>query len=255
MKSIVFVLGAPRSGTSAVRSAIYETRYKGPGEAHTVGLLKSIVDHAIDYAAKAEAAKAGGNLLASITTDLIISSLCNAYVEMINRAHPTDYFIDKTPSLGPIQALELVDRYLPIPVRFLFCKRRGVDNIQSNSRKWPDRVFGERCQEWASIIDLWDITSPKISSPVMEVEFYDLNYRRRETTIRIADFLQVTTAEQQAMANFLEKNSPERTVEMADGIGQPLSATGWTDSEKEQFVSLTGATMKRSGYGLESYWA
>lgn len=255
MKSILFVLGAPRSGTSAVRSAIYQTRYKGPGEAHTIGLLKSMVDHAVGYAMDAEAAKAGGNLLAEIKTDLIVSALCEAYVAMIEQAHPTDYFIDKTPSLGPIQALELVDRYLPIPVRFLFCKRRGIDNVQSNSRKWPGRIFGDRCKEWSSIIDLWDVVSPKLSSPVMEVEFYDLNYRRRETTIRIADFLQVTSAEQQAMANYLETNSPERTAEMADGIGQPLSATGWTDSEKEQFVTLTGATMQRSGYGLESYWA
>lgn len=255
MKSIVFVLGATRSGTSAVRSAIYETRYKGPGEAHTVGLLKSLVDHAVGYAAGAEASKAGGNLLADIKTDLIISSLCEAYVAMLSRAHPADYFIDKTPSLGPILAAELVDRYLPIPVRFLFCKRRGIDNIQSNSRKWPGRIFGDRCKEWASIIDMWETVSPRLTSPIMEVDFYDLNYRRRETTIRIADFLQVTTAEQQAMAAYLENNSPERTAEMADGIGQPLSATGWTDSEKEQFVALTGGTMQRSGYGLESYWA
>jgi hypothetical protein len=40
---IVYILGSTRSGTSAVRNALAETRYKGYGEGHLVKILVDLI--------------------------------------------------------------------------------------------------------------------------------------------------------------------------------------------------------------------
>ena len=155
MRSSLFILGSTRSGTSAIRNALAETRYRGPGEGHTIGLLGSLRDTVDTYFRENEPALGHGTLLKEWRRDEFWNDIVAAYLNQTTRVFPGDYYLDKTPNIIPVIFLDVITSSMPSP-HFVFCRRRGIDNILSKRRKWPDTPFVIHCVEWRVVLDVWD---------------------------------------------------------------------------------------------------
>jgi hypothetical protein len=248
MNTNLFIVGTTRSGTSAIRNAIAETRFKGPGEGHSVGLLGVISDAIETYFYENRAALPQGTMLAAWKRDVFWNDISAAYTKQIREFVSTGDFIDKTPNILPIRYASLIEASLE-DVRFIYCRRRGVDNVLSKCRKWPELPFLEHCTEWTDINDAWDNVKLRLSSPALEAEYYDLATAPEVLTGRIGDFLELSTADRAVLMTELSKGRP---------TGDPwvsLANTGWSEAQMEEFRAVCGPAMERCGYGYDSYWA
>lgn len=247
MSTNLFIVGTTRSGTSAVRNAIAETRFKGPGEGHSIGLLGAISDVVETYFHENHTALSHGTMLAAWKRDEFWHDIAAAYTKQIHGLVATGDFIDKTPNILPIRYAKLIETSLE-NVRFVFCRRRGIDNVLSKVRMWPDLPFREHCTEWTDINDAWDNVKLRLSSPVLEAEYYDLSTAPDVLASRIGDFLELDSPDRTVLLHELSKDRPS---------GKPwvsLAETGWSDEQIDIFREVCGSAMERSGYGYDSYW-
>lgn len=248
MKTSLFILGSTRSGTSALRNALASTRYMGAGEGHTIGLLGALKDAVANHFAQFAAALPEGTMLAAWNRDQFWNQIVEAYVAQINQVFPGDHYLDKTPNISPLLYLDLIQSALPSPF-FIFCRRRGIDNVLSKMRKWPETDFAMHCEEWRDIINHWDEVKQTLLCPWMEVEYQELYTNSQHTASRIGNFLGMSDDEIAAMHRSFEDGRPHRGNEAAS-----IEDTGWSDAQKRIFLEVCGPVMERCGYGFYRYW-
>src|SRR5579862_8917444 len=98
-KSVVFVLGSTRSGTSAVRHAIAATRYRGAGEGHVAGLAAKLHDAVTAYYGSHQAAREQGTLLSKIPENDWHEGVNVLFRQVVEKYSPGQFVIDKTPTI------------------------------------------------------------------------------------------------------------------------------------------------------------
>lgn len=250
-KSIVFVLGSTRSGTSAIRQAIAGTRYRGAGEGHVAGLVSKLHDAVTAYYGSHKAALEQGTLLARIPESDWHERINLLFRRVIERNSPGEFILDKTPTIEPLQALQHIEAIWP-DAKFAFCRRRGIDNVLSKQRKWPDRPFENHCREWAAVNDLWDEKKKNLHSSSIEVDYFDLLNDVQGVAKRVGMLLALTEDEVGVVANRLRATRAE-TTSKGPGFVR-FSDTGWSTEQSSVFTRICGPTMERSGYGLSDYW-
>ncbi len=250
MKSILFVLGSTRSGTSAIRNALALTRYNGAGEGHTIEMLGALWDAIDTHFRTYSAALQEGTMLAEWNREEFWADITNAYFAQIRAVFPGLYYLDKTPNISPIRNLALIEKNFPDP-SFVFCRRRGIDNVFSKARKWPETDFLIHCEEWRDIMNLWDETKPQLSRPWTEVEYLDLYVQPHKVADSIGKFLSLSPGDVEQILTHLLENRPPR---LREDSAMSLDDTGWSDEQKRTFLEVCGPTMQRCGYGYYEYW-
>lgn len=249
-ENAVFVLGSTRSGTSAIRDALAATRYSGPGEGHTIGLLSDMSNAVRRHYDQHGAALHEGTGLRRIDRGKLLNEIRLTYLRLLYEHWPTEYYLDKTPNITPIEALEDIKAAMP-NAKFIFCSRRGIDNIISKQKKWPDTPFLSQCREWVAIQRAW--RQKKTILPLsdhIEVEYYDLATEPGKVAERIRTFLDLDADEETRIAEVLAPPGDKRDLR----VGVPLAETGWSDDEIRVFMKECSEQMAGRGYGLESYW-
>jgi hypothetical protein len=249
MKTSLFILGSTRSGTSAIRNALALTRYNGAGEGHTLGLLGVLFDTVETYFHDHQAALSDGTMLAEWRRDEFWNEVVLAYLAQIRRVFPDAYYLDKTPTIVPIQYLDVIESSMPAPF-FIFCRRRGIDNVLSKTKKWPQTPFAIHCEEWRDVLDLWDERKQHLSSPWIEIEFDRLRVDPEKAAKQIGAFLSLSAPEVSQVGSSLAEGQDPTPKDGAVSIDD----VGWTDDQKKLFLDICGSTMERCGYGYYSYW-
>ena len=168
-------------------------------------------------------------------------------------AYPCSYIIDKTPTIEPILALEHIEK-MWTDACFIFCVRRGIDNVISKQRKWPDVPFRRHCAEWGQVIRAWDERKKQLRSPWIEIDFYNLENEPFAAAESLGTLLELTDDEVVQMADYLLTNRPAATSDSGKGDYITLEGTGWTDEQKAVFLELCGTAMDTRGYGHDEYW-
>jgi hypothetical protein len=251
---VAYVLGVNRSGTTAVRNAIGAAGFHGTGEGHFIGLIQALQE-ALDayYNKRADAVAVKGTMLAATPLEQIREEIYALGRRTYTRRFPQSRIIDKTPNIEPLHALEHIERMWS-NVRFVFCRRRGIDNVVSKQRKFPQQPFDAGCMEWKENLRVWDTKKGQVKAPWLEIEFFELENDPVSVSKRIGQLLDLDAGEVKNIQNYLEKNRPQIT---RDDIGSytPLSKTGWSDEQVRMFLTLCGEAMSTHGYGLETYWA
>lgn len=250
---VVFILGSTRSGTSVLRNALWQTRYKGPGEGHLIGLVRRIDMEIKNYYRSNREATKQGTFLSVVTEAELRGLFIRLFSKLYRDVSGSNYVVDKTPTIEPILSLNIINDIWP-DAQFVFCRRRGIDNIISKQRKFPQTRFVDHCVEWAKLLDLWDDSKTKLAGRWLEVEHYDLEKDPGATATRLAFFLNLDPEEEQRIHECFTGERPERTHGVVKGSFTPLTETSWTSAERLQFMEICSETMQRRGYGLETYW-
>lgn len=251
-RTVVYILGTTRSGTSALRGAVFMTRYKGYGEGHMAPLLTQIMEDVRGY--RTGVSGELGDARSRLDPDDLLRHLMRGYEGYLAGQLGSDYILDKTPTLGMIEMVPDLNR-LHEDARFIFCSRRHVDNIQSKLRKFPDQGFIKSCNSWASCHRTWLEVREELDGNYLEFDFHELATNPTRITNLIAAYLGLDIYRERVIMNaYLKARRPEGASDRDLTRFLKLSETGWSAQEMDDFRRICGDMGDRFGYGEEQYF-
>ena len=244
----VFVLGAARSGTSAVTHALLAgTRYEGNEEGHLLDVLAPLIVTLTQfYAGKTDERSPGRNTTVARVPKAFFEDAFNEMVITATRSlFPQGLWLDKTPSANMIH---LAPRFLRIwpNARFIFMKRRAIENIASRLRKF-DYDFAHNCREWAQVMEAWLSVREQLDGVAMELDQLDVAREPARAAAAITSLLGLSPVEQRRVAQMLASERPQQT---GDTFGEvtSLEKIGWRPDWVRTFREMCGPMMAAFDY-------
>lgn len=249
--SPVFILGAPRSGTSAIRAVLAQILgYEGHHEGHVLPLLFRISSMFRQQQAYID----GQGFPFACTTwhnfnhQHVLERIKELFLEEINRLYPHSW-CDKTPGHEMIDwAPALLELYPQ--AFFLFIHRRGIENVLSQQRKFPSRDFAECCHIWDTTMKAWWRLRSKLHGRYLELEQFRLENDTEDVVRLLLGKLQLDESLTEEVTSRLLLRTIERTT-TEPGRLFSLEETGWTEGQKQTFVRICGPSMRAYRYPLD----
>jgi len=256
MVTILYILGSTRSGTSALRNAIAETRYRGHGEGHLVPVLTDMIATVRTAKRSGMGHDVFGTGLHHLDTDALLRALFEGYERYLAEEFAGSHILDKTPTIAPILAAPDLAAYHR-NAKFLYCSRRHVDNIQSKLHKFPDVALEEHAREWADCHAAWVDARAQLDAQgqdYLELDFFDLATDCAAVAERIGAYLDLDGDETAGIARYLSSQRPQ--AEQGRDLTRylRLSEVDWSDEQKDRFREIATPVGAALGYGLETYW-
>ena len=150
----VFIIGSPRSGTSILSAALHAAGYSGYDEGHLLSLIR-VLSEVVDSFFATHDLQSDGQLLSHVDNEKIKRAM--ALVLKTFQVGPTrEPWVDKTPGTDMYFAAPYIQEFWPT-AKFIFAKRRGIENIVSRMKKFPDAPFADHCEDWASTMSGWRV--------------------------------------------------------------------------------------------------
>lgn len=250
-RTIVYVLGSTRSGTSALRNAIAQTRFKGYGEGHMEKMLTGLIETVRKH--KASGIPERGNAHSKLKPQALLRHLFQGYEAYLSENLRSDYLLDKTPSLTAIRAAPALNK-LHTRAKFIHCARRHVDNVQSKLKKFPEQSFRQSCAAWASCNESWLEVRDKLGGNYLEFDFHELISDPEGISGRIAAYLELDETEGGLVASYLASQRPQAEPGRDLMKFLRLDELDWSEAQKTEFREICGPVGERLGYGYESYF-
>jgi Sulfotransferase family len=227
MHSPVFIVGSPRSGTSALVSVLDNIGYHGFLEGNFLNLLHHIefsVDRYFEWAPETDP----NVMLGNIDKRDLKRRLFETFRTMVNDLNPKEPWFDKSGGREMIWAIPIVRELWPGSV-FVFARRRGIENVISRLKKFPDESFEYHCHDWARHMAVWrHIRQQLPPGCFIEVEQRDMIQQPERTARSLCAFLQV---DESAVPHACYVMSTQRPQESAEGSASKtlsLAESGWT---------------------------
>jgi hypothetical protein len=253
----IFVTGSVRSGTSAICWALMRaTRYHGFLEGH-------VLDVAFKLASVIEAHFGAKNLSfpPAIAADFHLGrysdrrfdAVAQRILRGLTAGYTTPFWVDKTPSLRMVRSVPILAHTWPNG-RFIFMKRRGLENVMSRLRKFPTARFDGSCRRWASIMGEWRTVRASVSRRFLEIDQRTLLDEPGTTAERVGALLNLGDTEVETLAAQLRALRPEVTDPTARVLDD-VSQTGWSPEQISLFRDICGTEMEAYGYTYDSRYS
>lgn len=250
MHSPVFVVGSPRSGTSALVDVLHRIGYHGFHEGNFLTLL-----HMINFFVDRHFGWYPGDdpdaLLAHIDKQDVKRRLYETLRTMMNDLNPEDPWFDKTGNQEMIFAIPIIRELWPSSV-FVFAKRRGIENVNSRTKKFPHETFEYHCRDWAKNMTAWRTVRQQLPPECfIEVEQRDMIQQPWPTARNLCTFLQADEGAVPAACKVMTTHRPQETAEGTASKTLTLSGSGWTAEQKTTFLTHCESEMKEFGYTMD----
>ena len=246
----VFILGSVRSGTTAIMEALSSgTRYAGPGEGHLLDLLMHMsgLVEAV-YAERRPIWEMGfDTLITAVPEGFMLDAVRHGFVELARARFPNRHWFDKTPTPTMIRAAPLFKAVWP-EARFVFMKRRGIENMLSRLRRCPEIAFDDHCRGWADSMASWVAVREALGTSAVEIEHLDVARQPGAVAKTLGGLLALTAEEQTAVRHELTVGRPERSTESFAAV-HDLATLPWTGEQIAAFRQICGPAMRQFGYG------
>ncbi len=255
----VFIVGSPRSGTTILGSALRRVlRLEGFGEAHVAPLFQSLADVVAAYyehPSNAEAGRTPNVMLERLPKAEMLRRLAALMRQIYGDLHAQPAFIDKTPGVPMIRALPFVSRAFP-EARFIYARRRALENIESRRRKFRNTPFAEHCQSWADAMTAWQRVRPMLpAASYIEVDQFEIVRSPERVGDRIARLLTLDAEQTRQLVCVFAEQAPERT-DVSGWRALRYEALDWRAEERAAFERIAKPVMLEAGYTLdEAYFA
>jgi len=249
----VFVLGAPRSGTSAVAQALVaSTRYAGFAEGQILDLLSPLLNAlAHFYQAKMDeiVIPDRNTMIKKVPQRYFVRAISLLFADAVRPMFPDRYWCDKTPTAHMIwTAPRLLDIWPN--ARFIFLKRRGIENIRSRILKFHGVSFEDQCVHWISCMEAWRSVRGSLAGRTLELDQHFVARHPDKSAAAIAKLLDLDAAETEALAKTLRHHEPQRSsVSISEVVD--AAEVGWDTAQWAIFDRVCGPTMTAYGYSRD----
>ena len=250
----VFVLGSARSGTSAIAQGLLRaTRYSGQEEGHLLDLINPIFEALqTHYDNRGEEWLHRATMIAEVPQQYFRDGFQQLMVVLARRLFPSGFWLDKTPGPAMILAAPLLKKVWP-EARFIFMKRRAIENIQSRIRKFPQGAFETHCRDWAASMTAWQSIRSQLSGHSIEIDQFSLASEPAMVANALSPFLMLQPQELKLLKSSLKTDQPERTSNNFAALD--IDDLNWSTAERDVFTEICGAIMSDFGYSTtESYF-
>ena len=250
----IFVVGSVRSGTSAIMNALREgAGIKGFNEGNFAHMLPALIEaverHFSRFRAPGDANKRP-TMVANLPASVVINGIKNVFGAAFVRTFGEGRWLDKTPGgKSMVRACPVLLEIFP-HARFIFCKRRGVENVLSRQRKFPDVSFINHCRSWADTMQEWHAVRESLGASFLEIDQRDMAIDPAGVASRVGGFIGLSQAEGEAVRAALSAVRLEQTRPVQDSAYIDLEESGWTAEEKSIFVDTCGEAMRAYDYPL-----
>jgi hypothetical protein len=250
----VFVLGAARSGTSAISVALEKgTRYKGFPEGHVLDISIRIA-HAVNMHFEKKDQWIQPNTCASYHLGQIGHAwLREETIALIRRmagGYTTPFWFDKTPTYQMVASAPILAEVWP-HARFIYMKRRGLEVLRSRIRKFAIPNFAGNCRDWNIIMASWRAVREMVPGRFVELDQRTLAVSPDSAAASVGKLLSLDPPEIEAFASILQNEQPEATGP-ASSIAADISELGWSAEQIETFQEICGAEMDAYGYTYDA---
>jgi hypothetical protein len=249
----VFILGAARSGTSAIAQGLLKLgRYKGHQEGHILDLLAHwtvTLDRFYDQKGD-EATGNRDTALSRVSRTYFQNALDEIFLRTMKAIFPNGIWIDKTPNSNMIHLAPRFYQMWP-NARFIFMKRRFLENARSRSRKFPGYDFSRNCREWSGAMEAWLHNRTRLSGAAIEIDQEFLGRDPAATAEALRGFLELSAAETRLLEQAFRYDHPERTSDKQVAHCD-ITEMGWQQEEREEFERLCSGLMDLYGYAHDS---
>jgi Sulfotransferase family len=254
MRHPVFIVGSPRSGTSALVDVLRHSGYNGFLEGNFLSLLHGI-NQLIDQHYKWYPTDNKRVLLSNVDKDELKRKLFQIFSTVANTLNPQEPWFDKTGNPEMTLAIPIVRELWPQAV-FVFAKRRGIENVISRITKFPGHSFEYHCANWAKNMSCWRAIRQKIP-PECFIEIEQRNMvRQPETTAReLCTFLGVSDSVMPTVVKVMDTHRPQETTRGSASRTLSLAASGWSKEQIETFLEHCKTEMKEYGYTMDEHYS
>ncbi len=246
----VFIVGSPRSGTSVLVSCMINAGYFGYNEGNFLSLIRMIEFH-VDRFFQAQGSTHPKVLTSHISRDELVDRLSRVVAEMAESKQKRTPWFDKTGSMQMVEAMPILHRIWP-ESRFIFAKRRGLENVVSRVIKFPKHSFEYHCANWAGTMAAWNrVRSEHPEVPGIEIDQRDIAEAPEATARMLGEFLALDAAAQAKVSDTMIRDRPQETQPGSSTRVITLEDTGWTAEQIAIFEKECGQQMRAFGYTLD----
>lgn len=247
----IFVLGAARSGTTIVSSALEKmTGFRSLGEGHIWPLVLALSRLSQRYYAGLSAIIDDSHqcLLFEHNSEELTAGIIQAVLDLYGIAR-TD-FIDKTPGVEMISCTDMLSHVYKNAF-FIFVKRGPIATIRSKLKKFPDVEFSNHCLDWVNCLNAWDDIKQHVANSYYEINHADLVERPETIATELAERLGYEPhAASQFVREITVNTQVERTSADHSVNDNDVANTEWDEKEKSDFRRICEGTAAKFGFDI-----
>src|SRR5580658_6815068 len=248
----VFIRGPARSGTSAITLALLESAsYVGTGEGHLLPLAQALLSVVEQHYRRAGTEP--NTALARVASEAFRKLVARAFVQLAADLFPTPRWLDKTPTVEMVRAALLLQQLWP-NARFIFMKRRVIENVLSRRRKFPGDTTESHYSDWAAVMTAWLAVRDQLGAAAIEIDHRELVLEPQQSAARIAAFLDMPQAAAARLTRYVCQSRPEQTDDNFGAI-YALDDLQLDEQEAARMIAVCDPVMAAFGYGYgEAYY-
>jgi hypothetical protein len=242
----VFIVGAPRSGTSILLVAIKEIfSLPGRGESHVTPLFERLfsqLELSFDRINKIKP-----NVLAKELSQLELENHLFEFMKKFYlEQYPQRRWVDKTPGISAILCLPTIERIFP-DARLVATRRNGIEVVSSHIKKFRS-PFEDACTLWSGSMKAL-LKARSSCKNLLEVDQYDFQNNTEAVSVRIASHLDSPEHARTFSAYLLAKRV-QSSSDHDPTVRLHISDMNWTSEQATQFRRHCGEMMEAFGYEI-----
>jgi len=243
----VFIVGAPRSGTSIMLRAMKDVLgLPGYGESHAMPAFQRIIQNI-----RADLSYFDDKDQNLMVKELAVDDLVQHIGEFIRKFYygifPDGSWVDKSARGNAVAGLPLIETVFP-DARLIMIRRNGIEVAVSHMKKFPGQDLAHACQSWSKAMRELHRASRSCKNLLM-IDQYDLQNATEKVSQDIADHLGLPDKGKPLSEFFLSQrvqgsstHDPKKRLLLDD--------TDWPEKDKDLFRKVCGPMMQRYGYDM-----
>lgn len=255
----IFVLGSVRSGTSVTVQALKNgAGIPGHNEGNVAALMQRMLDQVEEYFRKLSddyLSLPDHHTIANLRQEWLETLVINYFSDVYARFLGDGQWVDKSPDsylFAPMvrsapRMLEMFPK-----AKFIFCARRGIENILSRMKKFPHIPFGYQCRSWAHTFEEWGKVRDVIGRDrCLEVYQRDIAINPQKVARALQQFLALSDEQREGMVRVFTGRRYEQTQVAREHREISIEETPWDEGHRAAFIRWCHPMMKAAGFDLE----
>lgn len=245
----IFIIGSARSGTSVITDALRNgARIEGFHEGHFVSLLFVLLHHTNRFfESKHKLIDDKRHMIANINKTEIEEIIINDIRKVAESLYKEKIWLDKTPDPRMIKCVPYLLRAWP-NAKFIFAKRRGIENLTSRIKKFPRLSFDKHCMIWKDCMESWSDVKDLVEDCSIEIEQREIALNPQKVSVKLGEFLSLEQDKIDHILKIFSTTRPQHTGGKEQELAINLNETGWTNSEIESWKNHCRDINHKFGY-------